>query len=97
LNDSLLLLVIYNTAALGMMLGADISVTRLLFQALLPATLGNLAGGGLLFAAVYWYALDSKAMILPKSLPMSKPDIGTPALTASTPPSPAGSLSDIKV
>jgi formate/nitrite transporter FocA (FNT family) len=62
-----------------MMMGADISVTRLLFQALLPATLGNLAGGGLLFAAVYWYALDSMATILPKS----KPDSGSPALSAS--------------
>jgi hypothetical protein len=67
-----------------MMLGADISVTRLLFQALLPATLGNMAGGGVLFAAVYWYALDSKATILPKS----KPD------TTSTSSSPTGSDSE---
>jgi formate/nitrite transporter FocA (FNT family) len=60
-----------------MMLGADISVTRLLFQALLPATLGNMAGGGVFFAAVYWYCLDSKATILPK------PNMG---LTTSTSP-----------
>jgi hypothetical protein len=76
-----------------MMLGADISVTRLFFQALLPATLGNLAGGGLLFAAVYWYALDSMCTIIPKK----KPDIGSPspALTSAT--SHAGSLNDINV
>jgi hypothetical protein len=76
-----------------MMLGADISVTRLLFQALLPATLGNMAGGGLLFAGVYWYVLDSTATILPKS----KPGTGTPELTKSASPSPAGSLSDVDI
>jgi hypothetical protein len=74
-TDSLLLLVICNTAALGMMLGADISVTRLFFQALLPATMGNLAGGGLLFTVVYWYAfLDSKNTTIPIS---KEPDIGS--------------------
>ncbi len=46
------------------MLGADISVTRLFFLALLPATLGNLAGGGLLFAVVYWYVFDSMDTII---------------------------------
>jgi formate/nitrite transporter FocA (FNT family) len=60
LTDSHLLIVISNTAAMGMMLGADISVTRLFFQALLPATLGNMAGGGIIFAAVYWFCFDSK-------------------------------------
>lgn len=45
---------------LGMMMGAkDISVVRLLFQALLPATLGNVIGGGILVGAVYWYVFDS--------------------------------------
>ena len=73
-----------------MMLGADISVTRLFFQALLPATLGNLVGGGLLFAAVYWYCLDSMATILPKS----KPDSDKPAVTTSASASPAGSDSE---
>jgi hypothetical protein len=75
-TDSLLLLVICNTAALGMMLGADISVTRLFFQALLPATMGNLAGGGLLFTVVYWYAfLDSKNTTIPIS--KKEPDFGS--------------------
>jgi hypothetical protein len=52
------------TVAMGMMLGADISITRLLFQALLPATLGNLVGGGLLVGAVYWYVFDSMDAII---------------------------------
>jgi hypothetical protein len=46
------------------MLGADISIYRLLFQALLPATLGNLVGGGLLIGAVYWYVFDSMDTII---------------------------------
>jgi hypothetical protein len=46
------------------MLGADISITRLLFQALLPATLGNLVGGGLLIGAVYWYVFDSMDTVI---------------------------------
>jgi formate/nitrite transporter len=53
---------------IGMMLmaGTDayddektITVYRLIFQALLPATLGNLVGGGFVIGAVYWYAFDS--------------------------------------
>jgi hypothetical protein len=36
-----------------------ITVYRLIFQALLPATLGNLVGGGFVIGAVYWYAFDS--------------------------------------
>jgi hypothetical protein len=47
-----------------MMLGADISISHLLFQALLPATLGNLVGGGLLIGAVYWYVFDSMDTII---------------------------------
>jgi len=43
----------------GMMYGADISVSHLLFKALLPATLGNAVGGGLLVGAIYWYVYDS--------------------------------------
>jgi len=43
----------------GMMYGADISVSHLLFNALLPATLGNAVGGGLLVGAIYWYVYDS--------------------------------------
>jgi hypothetical protein len=77
-----------------MMLGADISVTRLFFQALLPATMGNFVGGGILFAAVYWYALDSKGNLLAKNLP----DVGVPALKKATDTpedSPAGSVEDV--
>ena len=44
---------------LGMMLGADISYKTLLFDALLPATIGNAIGGGLFVVAVYWYVFDS--------------------------------------
>jgi hypothetical protein len=47
-----------------MMLGADISISHLLFRALLPATLGNLVGGGLLIGAVYWYVFDSMDTII---------------------------------
>jgi hypothetical protein len=52
---------------LGMMLmaqhpeieGPRITVQHLLFKALLPATLGNLVGGGISIGAIYWYAFDS--------------------------------------
>jgi formate/nitrite transporter len=44
---------------LGMMLGADISVKTLLFEALLPATIGNVIGGGIFVGAVYWFVFDS--------------------------------------
>ena len=43
----------------GMMLGADISISHMLFRALLPATLGNIVGGGIMVGAVYWYVYDS--------------------------------------
>ena len=45
----------------GMMYGADISISHLLFRALLPATLGNIVGGGIFVGAVYWYVFDSMA------------------------------------
>jgi formate/nitrite transporter len=45
----------------GMMLGADISISDLLFKALLPATIGNIIGGGVLVGGVYWYVYDSMA------------------------------------
>lgn len=44
----------------GMMFGADITVGRL-FWALLPATLGNIVGGGVMVGGVYWYVYDSMA------------------------------------
>ena len=40
-------------------LGDEISVYRILFQALLPATLGNLIGGSSFVGTTYWYAFDS--------------------------------------
>lgn len=39
----------------GMMLGADISVAQLLWDNLLPATLGNIAGGALFVGALHAY------------------------------------------
>jgi hypothetical protein len=76
-TDSHLLIVICNTAAMGMMLGADISVTRLFFQALLPATLGNMAGGGIIFAAVYWFCFDSKNAEIDNIVFKKKPEIAS--------------------
>lgn len=43
----------------GMMYGADISVSRMLIHVLLPATLGNIVGGGICIGAIYWYVFDS--------------------------------------
>jgi len=43
----------------GMMYGADISIYHLIFKALLPATLGNIVGGGFFVGAIYWYVFDS--------------------------------------
>jgi formate/nitrite transporter len=44
----------------GMMYGADVSVGNL-FWALLPATLGNAVGGGVLVGGVYWYVYEEMA------------------------------------
>jgi formate transporter len=44
----------------GMMFGADVTVGNL-FWALLPATIGNAVGGGLMVGAFYWYVYDSMA------------------------------------
>lgn len=46
---------------LGMWYGAEVSVVQLLFLALLPATLGNMIGGGFGLGLVYWYLDDSFA------------------------------------
>ena len=46
---------------LGMWNGADISAVRLLFLNLLPATLGNMVGGGIMMGLVYWILYDSVA------------------------------------
>jgi len=45
----------------GMFYGADVSVVELLFLDLLPATLGNVIGGGLGMGTVYWYLCDATA------------------------------------
>lgn len=39
--------------------GKSITVAHLLFRALLPATIGNLIGGGIFIGAVYWFVFDS--------------------------------------
>jgi formate/nitrite transporter len=44
----------------GMLYGADVSVGKL-FWALLPATLGNVVGGGVMVGAVYWYVYEEMA------------------------------------
>ena len=38
-----------------MMLGAPVSVAELVADNLIPATLGNIAGGGLFVGGLYWY------------------------------------------
>jgi len=43
------------------MFGADISVYHLFFKALLPATLGNIVGGGIFVGGVYWYVFEEMA------------------------------------
>jgi len=68
---------------LGMMLGADISMYTLFVEALLPATIGNAIGGGVMVGAVYWYVFDS--MHTTKSvmgrLRVKTPQAGTPGNT----------------
>lgn len=44
-----------------MLYGANISVVQFLFLDLLPATLGNMVGGGVGIGFVYWYLYDSLA------------------------------------
>ncbi len=41
---------------LGMMYGAEVSAGQFLWNNLLPATLGNIAGGAFFVGAAYWYA-----------------------------------------
>jgi len=45
----------------GMLEGADVTIVRLLFQALLPATLGNILGGGFVLGGLLWYCYDDAA------------------------------------
>lgn len=40
---------------LGMFLGADISIQSFFLDNLVPVTIGNIVGGGLLVGAAYWY------------------------------------------
>jgi hypothetical protein len=74
-----------------MMLGADISISHLLFRALLPDTLGTLVGGGFVIGSVYWYVFDSVDTItyLRERIRYGRrePAIGSrsPAFTPSTP------------
>lgn len=44
----------------AMLYGADITVSQFLVQNLLPATLGNIAGGSILVGFVYWYLFGCK-------------------------------------
>mmetsp|Transcript_25566 Transcript_25566/g.55900 ORF Transcript_25566/g.55900 Transcript_25566/m.55900 type:complete len:298 (+) Transcript_25566:147-1040(+) len=45
----------------GMWNGADVNVVTMLFLQLLPATLGNMCGGGIGMGMVYWVLYDSVA------------------------------------
>lgn len=40
---------------IGMMVGADVSVSGFIFGNLVPVTLGNIAGGAMFVGAYYWY------------------------------------------
>ena len=40
-----------------MMFGGDISIYKLLFEALLPTTIGNVIGGGVFVGGIYWYVM----------------------------------------
>ena len=43
---------------IAMMEGADISITDLFVKNLIPATLGNIAGGAFFVGLLYWYVYD---------------------------------------
>ena len=43
------------TVQMGMILGADLSVARYILCVLIPATLGNIIGGGFFVGFTYWY------------------------------------------
>jgi formate/nitrite transporter len=45
---------------LGMLNGAAVTPSMFLLNNLLPVTLGNIVGGGLLIACAYWYAYGTK-------------------------------------
>ncbi|NLD44598.1 MAG: hypothetical protein GX657_14020, partial [Chloroflexi bacterium] len=48
---------------LGMLNGANVSIGQFLFSNLLPVTIGNIIGGGVLVGAIYWwvYLRDDQA------------------------------------
>ena len=62
---------------LGMMFGADISIAHLLFKALLPATLGNIVGGGIFIGAVYWFVFDNMGRSMYLLSRIRRPDVHT--------------------
>ena len=45
---------------LGMLNGAAVTPSMFLLNNLLPVTLGNVVGGGLLIACAYWYAYGTR-------------------------------------
>ena len=40
---------------IGMMEGADISISRFVADNLIPATIGNIVGGALMVGTAYWF------------------------------------------
>ncbi|CAF3495336.1 unnamed protein product [Rotaria socialis] len=48
------------TVQMGMMLGADLSITKYILHVLIPVTLGNIIGGGFFVGFTYWYLYLAK-------------------------------------
>ena len=46
---------------LGMMLGANVTAGQMILGNLLPVTIGNIIGGGLVVPAAYYMAYKAKA------------------------------------
>lgn len=44
----------------GVLAGADISLADIIFSNMIPVTLGNIVGGGLILGAGFWYAYRAK-------------------------------------
>ena len=63
---------------LGMLNGAAVDVSAFLLRNLLPVTLGNVVGGGLLIASCYWCALS--VLHPPHAAPLLRTRIGASVL-----------------
>jgi formate/nitrite transporter len=59
------------TVQMGMILGANLSVGRYIWNVLIPVTLGNIIGGGLFVGVIYWYLYLMKQTDTNVELPAS--------------------------